>query len=107
MSTLEELCSLQTQVMNTITRALTNYKKLGQAKMTPAVTRQRLTSLKETFQQCLELHGKISLLANEKTQASYAYFKDNHFILGEDHYNEAADFMAEMLDKRQPAVPIP
>ncbi|XP_077280836.1 uncharacterized protein LOC143907758 [Temnothorax americanus] len=97
MASIEELLVMQDQHMNAVSRALPNFKKLGQAKMTPAVTRQRLTTLKETFAKCQELHGKISFLADEKLRVSHLYFTQNYFIACEDYYNEAADYMADVL----------
>jgi len=46
----------------------TNYKKFGDAKMTPALTRQRL---KETFQRCQELNSQIRLLADEELKKTH------------------------------------
>ncbi|XP_077255249.1 uncharacterized protein LOC143893589 [Temnothorax americanus] len=97
MSSVEELLIMQDQYMNAVSRALPNYKKLGQAKWTPAVTRQRLTTLKETFAKCQEFHCRISFLADEKLRNSHLYFTHNYFIACEDYYNDAADFMSDVL----------
>lgn len=101
MSNIDELLAYQNQLISAVSRGLANYKKLGQQKMTPAVTRNRLASLKETFQKSLELDGKINLLADEKTKATHIYFTEKYFLRCEDLYNEAADYMAEMLEQHQ------
>ncbi|KYM95826.1 hypothetical protein ALC62_13525 [Cyphomyrmex costatus] len=97
MSTFDEQLSMQNQYMSAISRTLTNFKKLGQAKMTPAVTRQRLATLKETFARCQELDSKLTLFADGKLKETHAYFTQSYFLQCEDYYNEAADFMAEVL----------
>ncbi|XP_071578665.1 uncharacterized protein [Temnothorax nylanderi] len=97
MSSVEELLVMQDQYMNAVSRALPNFEKLGQSKMTPAVTRQRLSTLKEMFAKCQELHAKISFLAEEKLRNSHLYFTQNYFIACEDYYNEAADYMSDVL----------
>ena len=81
-----------------ISCTLTNVKKLGQTKMTRAVTRQRLATLKKTFARCQELDCKIMLAADEKSKATHAYFTQNYFLTCEDYYHQAADYMAEVLD---------
>ncbi|XP_011687752.1 PREDICTED: uncharacterized protein LOC105449960 [Wasmannia auropunctata] len=95
--TLEDLMVLQNQTMNSVSRALSNFKKLGQAKMTRAVTRQRLATLKENFAKCRTLDGQITRLSDEKLRATHSYFTGACFETCEDCYNEAADFMVEVL----------
>ena len=68
--------------------------------MTRAVTRQRLTSLKEMFEKCQELDGKIALLTDEKLRSSHCYFTQNSFLSCKNYYNEV-DFMAEVLDSHE------
>lgn len=97
MSKLEELVALQTQLMMSITRSLANFKKLGQAKMTEAVTKNRLSNLTDTFRRCQDIDGQINLLADERIRASLAYFKGEQFLACEENYYEATDFMAEIL----------
>lgn len=103
MPALSELLSLQEQLMHAINRMLPNYKKLADAKMTPALTRQRLITLKETFQRCQELDSQIRLLADEELKKTHEYFKKESFIFCEDHFYETADFMAERLALHEPS----
>ena len=72
--------SMQNQQMGVISRMLTNFKKLGQTKMTHVVTRQRLATLKKTFARYQELDCKITLAADEKSKATHAYFTQNYFL---------------------------
>lgn len=97
MASVEELLAQQEHVMNTIHRALPNFKKLGKAKWTAAVIRQRLTFLKETFNKCQELDIKLNVNTTEVQKASSNYFASKLFFQCEDYYNEAADFMADAL----------
>ncbi|XP_076298317.1 uncharacterized protein LOC143217663 [Lasioglossum baleicum] len=65
--------------------------------MTASVTRQRLANLKENFAKSQELDGAIVAYASESTKAAHPYFTQDQFCVGEDAFNEAADFMAEVL----------
>jgi len=56
--------------------------------MTPAVTRQRLVLLKETFIRCQELHCKITRIADEKLKAIHTYFTEEQFLIC-DSFHEA------------------
>ncbi|XP_011149111.1 uncharacterized protein LOC105189010 [Harpegnathos saltator] len=96
MASIEGLLAQQKHVMNTIHRALPNLKKLGKAKWTIPVVRQRLASLKETFTKCQELDIKLNS-ATEAQKANSNYFSSKLFYQCEDYYNEATDFMAETL----------
>lgn len=97
MASFEDHLAMQTHLIKSISRTLPNFKKLGQAKMSQAVTRQRLTALKEMFAKSQELDAKLTLHADDKKKESEPYFKNELFIKCEDEYNEAADFLAEVL----------
>lgn len=62
------------------------------------MTRARRQRLKEIFARYQKLDCKITLAANEKLKATYAYFIQNYFLTCEDYYHEAADYMTEVLD---------
>ncbi|XP_076546670.1 uncharacterized protein LOC143305756 [Osmia lignaria lignaria] len=103
MSSLEELIQKQTQTMRSIERALANFKKLGQSKMTAATTQNRMAMLKEAFLQCQDLHAKIAANADPRTKTSASYFVEDQFSICEERYQEAQDFMAETLYKVSPS----
>lgn len=103
MSSIDKLLAAQMQLMKMILRVLPNFKKLGQAKMTRAVTRQRHQNLKEILVRCQKLDGKISLYADKKLKLSRPYFVQQQFIKCEDAYTEATDFMAEVLAAVDPS----
>ncbi|XP_025156695.1 uncharacterized protein LOC112589052 [Harpegnathos saltator] len=106
MASIEELLAQQEHVMNTIHRALPNLKKLGKAKWTIPVVRQRLASLKETFTKCQELDIKLNMSAIEAQKANSNYFSSKLFYQCEDYYNEAANFTETlgMIETSQPSV---
>ncbi|XP_018406264.1 PREDICTED: uncharacterized protein LOC108782481 [Cyphomyrmex costatus] len=97
MATLEELLIAQKQTILYISKVLTNFKKLGQAKMTRAVTIKRMDHLKELFTKGQDFHTKIEFLATTQDQAEHAYFKHDQFSLCADVYEETSDYMAEIL----------
>ena len=104
MLSLDELMSIQNQQMDAISRTLTNFQKLGQAKMT---CHNAATPRKETFARFQELNCKIILAANEKLKATHVYFTQNYFLTCEDYNHEAADYIAEVLDCHEVREPRP
>ncbi|XP_076397912.1 uncharacterized protein LOC143266164 [Megachile rotundata] len=107
MAKLDDLIAKQNRFMESVTRALTNFKKMGQAKMTLGVTRHRLTMLKENFAKCQELDAEILVHAELKTQNSHPYFTEERFLRCEEAFNEAADFMAEIITTAEQNQAIP
>jgi len=103
MSSVDDLLSQQTQLMNVISHTLANFKKLGKAKMTRAVTRKCLAkNLEKTFDKSQELHCKITQFADENLKATHAYFIEEQFLACEDSYDEAGDYLVEVLDSYEP-----
>ncbi|XP_076544258.1 uncharacterized protein LOC143305274 [Osmia lignaria lignaria] len=102
MSHLEELLYKQTQTLRSIDRALLNFKKLGQAKMTAATTQNRMAMLKEAYIQSQDLDARIAACTDNAAKSSLPYFVDNQFIESEERYQEALDYMAEVLAKATP-----
>ncbi|XP_046145658.1 uncharacterized protein LOC123988943 [Osmia bicornis bicornis] len=92
----------QTQTLRSIDRALINFKKLGQTKMTAATTQNRMTMLKEAYIQSQDLDARIAACTDKATKSSLPYFVDNLFIESEERYQEALDYMAEVLAKVTP-----
>ncbi|XP_076638317.1 uncharacterized protein LOC143350246 [Colletes latitarsis] len=65
--------------------------------MTVAVKQNRMAMTKETFAQCQDLDAKISAVADHKIKATYTYFAEDLLATCEQKYQEALDFMAEVL----------
>ncbi|XP_076660110.1 uncharacterized protein LOC143363398 [Halictus rubicundus] len=97
MNKFEELRHKQNQTLRSIERALPNFKKLGQAKMTTAITRNRMAVLKEAFNQAQELDARLAAVADPTARTSHPYYTNNLFEEAEENYLEASDFMAEVL----------
>ncbi|XP_076285541.1 uncharacterized protein LOC143211602 [Lasioglossum baleicum] len=100
---MEELLIKQNRILHSINRALTNFKKLGQAKMTIATTTNRITVLKEAFNQAQDLNARIAAMVDDETEATLPYFQEDHFERCEERYLEALDFMSEMLVTNTPS----
>lgn len=96
MPSLEELIVQQEHFMRSVSRALQNFKKLGQAKWTYHMCRQRLAALNATFAKCQELDIQLNLTASDAQKSSLAYFVGNHFLTCEEMYNDAADIISEV-----------
>ncbi|XP_029166945.1 uncharacterized protein LOC114937597 [Nylanderia fulva] len=97
MATIEDLLVEQIQTIYSISRVLPNFKKLGQAKMTRAVSQERLAGLKEYFAKCQSLHAKITRLASAKMKSEHEYFQTEQFLACEVVYNQTADYIVEVL----------
>ncbi|XP_071578599.1 uncharacterized protein [Temnothorax nylanderi] len=95
----DELMAKQNQLMGSIARALTNFKKLGQAKMTKAVAQARITALKEKFSESRDLDARIRASLDVSTAKDLPYFSADFFQSCEDHFDEALDYMSEVLAK--------
>jgi len=79
MESFDELMHKQSTTINSVTRAISNFKKLGQAKMTYAVTKIRMETLKEKFEQCCDLDAKLNARADPKEKNTHPYFTDRVF----------------------------
>ncbi|XP_076397896.1 uncharacterized protein LOC105664063 [Megachile rotundata] len=99
MANLNDLLAKQSQLMGPIARALPNFKKLGTANMSLAVTRRRYEALKDNFAKCQQLDAEIWAQADEKARNTQPYFTEGQFLECEERFNEAADFMVEVLEK--------
>lgn len=97
MASIEKLIHKQTQTMNSIARALPNYKKLGHAKMTAAVTQNRITLVQGQFAMVQDLDAEIHTVADEKLLATHPYFAEQQFTACESVFQETLDFMYEVI----------
>jgi len=97
MESLDELLVKQSQAMGYISCALSNLKKLGQAKLSRAVVLNRITTLKERISQSQSLDAKIRAATDPKTAESLLYLTKNHFLVCKEAGEEALDYMTEIL----------
>lgn len=99
----EEL-SKQTALLYLVARALENFKKIGRMNYTSAKIRSRISSLKETWQQCIQRHAVLQHLYPLKERATIDYFKTNQLLEHEEVYQSTLDFMSECLEELEPCV---
>jgi len=107
MESFDELMHKQSTTINSVTRAISNFKKLGQAKMTYAVTKIRMETLKEKFEQCCDLDAKLNARADPKEKNTHPYFTDRVFTECEENYETALDYFAEVLHELSPSPATP
>ncbi|XP_071579521.1 uncharacterized protein [Temnothorax nylanderi] len=101
---MERFLFQQQDVIRSIERTIDNYKKMGVKLRTPAVTRSRLTILKERWTQCQILHADIKTVATTEQRTALPYFVEDDFSAAEENYLEAADFLAQALDEMEKPV---
>lgn len=94
----------QQQLQRSIEHYLENFKKIGKSNLTPAKVRSRISTLKEQWSQFFNGHTDLSQRIPESTRSSFLYFKDNHFDLTSAAYQNALDYMAEILEELEPVV---
>lgn len=101
---MSELLNKQISLLNSISRALENFKKVGRNNYTPAKIRSRITSLKETWAQCIQGHAGLlqSPLATQKERPDY--FKEDQLAKHEEIYQATLDHMNECLEELEPIV---
>lgn len=103
MDSFEELMYEQVTLINSVNRALSNFKKLGQIKMTYAVTKNRMAIMKDKFDQCRKLDAKLHATADTKEKAAHPYFSEHGFDKCEEAYESAMDYFADVLHELSPS----
>ncbi|XP_067204524.1 uncharacterized protein [Linepithema humile] len=96
---MDRLIAEQEDVINSIRRAVINFKKIGQKNYTTASTRNRLAILQEQWSRCQQLHAEIKITASTQDRATLSYFLDESFSVAEQEYYEASDLFSEVLVK--------
>ncbi|XP_011858859.1 PREDICTED: uncharacterized protein LOC105556383 [Vollenhovia emeryi] len=105
MDSFDELMYEQVSLMKSVTHAVSNFKKLGQAKMTYAVTKKRLETLETRFNQCRKLDAKLLAATDETERASTSYLANHEFDECQDAYDSALDYFAEVFQDLSPSSP--
>src|SRR5436190_14579993 len=103
MSIQEVLANQQAQFYS-VSRALDNFKKIGQTNLTAAKIRSRIDSLQQSWKQCVHNHGTLLQLISEEQRGTIKYFKSEYFAHHEDLYQSALDHMNECLEEFAPVV---
>ena len=92
----------QLSLFYSISRALENFKKIGKINYTAAKIRSRVTSLKETWAQCIQCHAVLLQSIPEDKRDAVAYFNERMFDKHEDIYLTTLDYMADCLEEIDP-----
>ncbi|XP_029172119.1 uncharacterized protein LOC114941330 [Nylanderia fulva] len=101
---MEEALANQQTGCYSVARALDNFKKIGRSNLTAAKIRSRMTSLQDTWTQCVRNHATLLQLVPDEKQVSIHYFKKETFAFHEDLYQSAMDYMNECLEELVPVV---
>ncbi|XP_077272766.1 uncharacterized protein LOC143903178 [Temnothorax americanus] len=99
---MSELLVQQQALLHSISRSLENFKKIGKNNYTAAKIRSRITSLKETWSQCVQVNAQLLQACPEDNRAAFDYFKQHQFDAIEDIYQGTLDYMVECLEEIEP-----
>jgi hypothetical protein len=99
---MSELLPKQQMLLQSVARALTNFKKLGKNNYSAAKIRARIGSLKETWAQCVEMQAALLTAYPVAMQRDITYFKEQEFEQHEDLFQAALDYMTECLEELEP-----
>ncbi|KAH0945581.1 hypothetical protein HN011_004124 [Eciton burchellii] len=94
---LDDLLEKQATVIDTLKRVLINYKKLPKVNVTLIKTRSRLVDLQKYWEKVQDLHAKIRRASKAEDRKKLPYFLQDEFLVAEDVYNEAADYLQEAI----------
>lgn len=98
MATSEELLILQEQLMNQVVRALPNFKKTWTSKNDSSFNEATARLAQGNLSTMSTTQWQDSSPRRREGEEITRVFQGREFIACEDDYNEATDFMAEMLE---------
>ncbi|XP_011251973.2 uncharacterized protein LOC105248729 [Camponotus floridanus] len=101
---MSELVENQLSTLRFVAKALDNFKKIGRNNLTSAKIRNRMTSLKETWNNCLEGHRLLLQHYPESKRDLIAYFRDEQLDQYQEIYLTALDYMSDCLEELEPCV---
>jgi len=96
---LRDLIIEQSATIASMKRVLANFKKIGKANITSYKAKNRLDHLETLWSECRRLNVRLLQVATLDEQRSVNYFTAEEFYAAEDIYNEAADYLAEIIGK--------
>ncbi|KMQ83555.1 hypothetical protein RF55_19692 [Lasius niger] len=102
MSIMNEFIMKQKSLLHSIARSQKNFEDIGEANYTSAKIRSRMSVLKETWSQCIEMHTTLQKVVAEDKREDLHYFKTNQFDDHEAIYLKTLDIMADCLEKTEP-----
>ena len=99
---MSDLLAKQQLLMNSISKAVDNFKKFGKKNYTVAKIYSRITTLKENWQSCITGHAVLLRTFTDEQQREISYFTDEQLDRYEDIYQTTLDFMTEWLEELEP-----
>jgi len=94
---LRNLIIEQSATIASMKRVLVNFKKLGKVNITSYKAKNRLDHIETLWSECRRLNVWLLQVATLDEQRSFNYFTAEEFYAAEDVYNEAADYLAEII----------
>lgn len=101
---MNEALSKQEALLNMVSRALENFKKVRRLNYSAAKIHSRISSLKETWSQCIQGHAALMQIYPEAKRANLAYFQEDQLDEHEEIYQMTLDFMTEWLEELESLV---
>ncbi|XP_012230246.2 uncharacterized protein [Linepithema humile] len=105
MATLKELLKQQDIQTGQISRAITNLKKIGVTNYTVYKVKHRLESLEKLWEKVQLVNVQLIQKASEEERNQLDYFKEDTFLLAEEEYLEASDYMADIIESLSANLP--
>ncbi|XP_071582039.1 uncharacterized protein [Temnothorax nylanderi] len=96
---LKNLLIAQGDTIATLTRSLTNFKKLAKAQVTLPKTKGRLTNLEALWAQTRALHIQILQTATAEEKKSTPYFQQEEILAAEEAYFDAVDHLQDVIGR--------
>jgi hypothetical protein len=101
---MSDILEKQLALFHSIVRSLDNFKKIGKNNYTPAKIRSRITTVKETWERCIQVHASLNQAVPEAKRETIEYFQKQLFDAHEDVYQSTLDHMTECLEDIEPLV---
>lgn len=89
----------QAVMIASVKRVLVNFKKLAKANVTLCKTKCRFANLTALWEKCQNLHVRILQTATAEEQRTLSYLLDEEFLVAEDAFNEAIEFLHDTIGK--------
>lgn len=99
---MEDLMLQMAETAHAIQRTEANFKKISKATLSLATAKSRLVLLDQRWNRCEELHWKLTAAVAPAAHEKVDYFKNNDFLLLEEKYLQAHDYVVNQIDMLTP-----
>ena len=100
MADLDKLTCEFTTASSSMSRLLTNVKKVGKNNLTVGLLQSRLDTLRAKWTECESTDVRIKLLVSTEQQKAFPYFANNEFLKSETVYWEVSDYITNAIHER-------